>query len=63
MLTDIPSECLRLREKILRENKINFKDKLGPDDRINHPPVKLKIDESRGIKPVKNTRAYDIPLH
>ena len=27
MLTDIPSDCARLREKILRENKNNFKDK------------------------------------
>ena len=23
----------------------------------------MKIDESRGIRPVKNTKAYDIPLH
>ena len=44
-------------------HKSNFKEKLGPLDRINHPPVKLKIDESRGIRPVKNTKAYDIPLH
>ena len=63
LLDNTPKECLKLREKILTENKHNFKDKLGPLDRINHPPVKLKIDESRGIKPVKNTRAYDIPLH
>ena len=46
MLTDTPQECLKLREKILRENKINFKDKLGPDERINHLPVKLKLYES-----------------
>ena len=63
MLTDIPSNCARLREKILRKNKNNFKEKLRTNDRINHPPVKLNIDESRGIKPVKNSKAYDIPLH
>ena len=63
LLENIPKEFLKLREKILMENKYNFKEKLGPLDRINHPPVKLKIDESRGIRPVKNTRAYDIPLH
>ena len=63
LLEKIPKECLKLREKILKDHKSNFKEKLGLLDRINHPPVKLKIDESRGIRPVKNTKAYDIPLH
>ena len=40
-----------------------FKEKLGPEDRVNCAPVKLEIDESRGIKPVKNTKAFDIPIH
>ena len=44
-----------MREKILKVHKSNFKEKLGLLDRINHPPVKLKIDESRGIRPVKKT--------
>ena len=60
---NIPSECIKLREKILRSHKKNFKEKLGPLDRIKHEPVKLKIDKTRGIRPVKNTKAYDIPLH
>ena len=63
LLENIPKECLKLREKILKDHKSNFKEKLGPLDQINHPPVKFKIDESRGIRPVKNTKAYDIPLH
>ena len=63
LLENTPKECLKLREKILKEHKNNFKEKLGPLDQINHPPVKLKIDESRGIRPVRNTKAYDIPLH
>ena len=45
----IPSECVKLREKILKIHKWNFKEKLGLTDRINHEPVKLQIDESRGI--------------
>ena len=63
LLGKIPSECIKLREKILKIHKQNFKEKLGPEDRINHEPVKLKIDKSRGIKPVKHSKAYDIPLH
>ena len=43
-IENTPKECLKLREKILTEHKNNFKEKLGPLDRINHPPVKLKID-------------------
>ena len=27
------------------------------------PPVKLEINKSRGIKPVKHFKAYDIPIH
>ena len=52
-----------MSEKVLRIHKRNFKEKLGPTDRINHPPVHLKIDKSRGIKPVKHSKAYDIPIH
>ena len=29
----------------------------------NLPPVKLEIDISRSIKPVKHSKAYDIPIH
>ena len=63
LLGKIPSECIKLREKILKIHKSNFKEKLGPEDRINHEPVKLKIDKSSGIKPVKHSKAYDIPIH
>ena len=40
-----------------------FEEKLGPEDRVNYASVKLEIDKSRGIKPVKNTKAFDIPIH
>ena len=63
LLGKIPLECIKLREKILKNHKQNFKEKLGPEDRIKHEPVKLKIDKSRGIKPVKHSKTYDIPLH
>lgn len=63
LLGKILSECIKLREKILKIHKRNFKEKLGPTDRINHPPVKLQIDKSRGIKPAKHSKAYKIPIH
>ena len=63
LLEKIPTECIKLREKILKIHKRNFKEKLGPKDRIKYKPVSLKIDESRETKPVKHSKAYDIPLH
>ena len=36
---------------------------MGLEGRVNCPPVKLEIDYSRDIKPVKNTKAFDIPIH
>ena len=36
---------------------------MGHNDRVNCAPVKLEIDKSRGINPVKHTKAYDIPIH
>ena len=62
LLGKIPSECIKLREKILKIHKQNFKEKLGPEDRIKHEPVKLKIDKSKGIKPVKKFESVQHPL-
>ena len=36
LLEKVPPECVKLREKVLRIHKKNFKDKLGPTDRINY---------------------------
>ena len=63
LLEEVPPECVKLKDKVLRIHKKNFKEKLGPTDRINYPPVRLEIDKSRGIKPVKHLKAYDIPIH
>ena len=63
LLQKNPTECLKLREKILKLHKKNFKEKLGPLDRLKCDPVQLKIDTSKEIKPKKNTQCYDIPLH
>ena len=63
MTNQIPSSCAALREKILKQHSHNFKEKLGPGDRINHPPIHLNIDHTRGIKPIKQSKAYQVPLH
>ena len=39
LLDKVPTECIKLREKVLRIHHKNFKEKLGPNDRINHPPL------------------------
>ena len=44
LLDKVPTECIKLREKVLRIHHKNFKENLGPNDRINHPPVKLQIE-------------------
>ena len=40
-----------------------FKSKLGPDDRMNVPPVKLILDEEQGIKPSNHVKPFDTPYH
>ena len=55
--------CTKLREYILKENKDIFKEYLDPGDRVNIEPVHLKVDESRGIRPVQAIKAFDIPHH
>ena len=37
--------CKLLREKIINKYDNNFVTKLGPEDRMNVPPVKLVIEE------------------
>ena len=55
LLEKVPTECVKLREKILKLHKTFFKEKLGPLDRIRCDPVQLKINTSREIRPKKNT--------
>ena len=60
----IPSKgCQLLRDKIINTYKSNFKSKLGPNDRMHVPPVKLTLDKSKGITPTNHVRPYDTPYH
>ena len=56
-------KCTDLRAKILKDNHDIFKDELGPEDRVNFPPVHLEVDPTRNIDPVKAMKPYDIPWH
>ena len=64
LLSKVPKDCVNLRDKILKNHhNVVSKERLGPEDRVNCPPVKLEIYHSRNIKPVKNTKAFDVPFH
>ena len=47
----VPLECQVLRNKILTKYADIFKDKIGKMDRVNIPPVKLQLDETKDIPP------------
>ena len=42
LLDKVPPECIKLREKVLRIHNKNFKEKLVPNNGINHPPLSWK---------------------
>ena len=50
-ISKVPPECKK------------FKDKLEKSDRVNIPPVKLEIAESRNIRPVHINKNYDVSYH
>ena len=54
--------CKKLKTVIMSKWDDCFKENLGPEDRINVPPVKLKIKET-GIKPFFCLKPYNTPHH
>ena len=50
--------CCKLKAKILKKYSSVFKDKLGPEDRVKLPDVKLELDETR-----KCRTPADIPIY
>ena len=42
-----------------------FVDKLGPEDRIRVPPIKLEVDRRRAeqIRPTNHIKPYNVPFH
>ena len=42
LLEEVPPECVKLKEKVIKIHKKNCKEKLGPTDRIIYPPSNWK---------------------
>ena len=59
----IPMECQILHKEILKKHAGIFKDKIGKMDRVNIPPVKLQLDESKNIPPSNVDKPVDVPYH
>ena len=62
-ISNIPVECQLLRQNILKKHSGIFKDKLGKLDRVNIPPVKLHLNETKDTPPsnVGKPFFYDFP--
>ena len=55
----IPLECQIVRKNMLKKHAGIFKDKLGKLDRVNIPPVKLQLDETKDIPPTNVGKPFD----
>ena len=40
-----------------------FKEKLLPQDRINAPPIRLKLDPTKNVAPRAHSCPYDVPYN
>ena len=56
-------DCQKLRDKIMKKLSGLFKEKLSPQDRINAPPIRLKLDPTKNITPRAHSRPYDVPYN
>ena len=61
-VTNVPTECELLRKKILAKHSDIFKDKIGKNDRVNIPPVKLQLND-KDMQPVNVGKPFDVPYH
>ena len=58
----MPTECDLLRQKILNKHQETFKEKIGKNDRVNIPPVKLQLKD-KDVQPVNVGKCFDVPYH
>ena len=52
-----------VNNKILTKYADIFKDKIGKMDRVNIPPVKLQLDETKNVHPVHVKKPFDVAYH
>ena len=50
-VSEVPTECELLLQKILTKHQEIFKEKIGKNDRVNIPPVKLELKD-KDVQPV-----------
>ena len=55
--------CKQLREKLINKYDKIFVTKLGPEDCMNVPSVKVVIDEKRGVKLSNHIKPFDTPYY
>ena len=61
-VSDVPTECDLLRQKILNKHQETFKEKIGKNDRVNIPPVKLQLKD-KDVQPVNVGKCFDVLSH
>ena len=47
----------------MKKHLVVFKEKLSPDDKINAPPIRLKLDPTKNVTPRAHSRPYDVPYN
>ena len=65
VLRDPSKEEKQLREKLIDKFSSQFVDKLGPDDRLAVPPIKLEVDKLKEeqTRPTNHIKPFDVPYH
>ena len=58
-----PKACQKLRDKLMKKHAVIFKEKLSPGDRINAPPIRLKLDPTKDVTPRAHSRPFDVPYN
>merc|ERR1712215_22987 len=61
-VSQVPTQCDKLRQKILKKYAGTFKEKLGKEDRVKIPPVKLHLKDT-DVRPINVGKCFDIPIH
>ena len=56
-------DCQKLRDKIMKKHSGLFKEKLSPQDRINAPPIRLKLDPTKNVTPRAHACPYVVPYN
>ena len=64
-LKEPTKEEKELRDKLVGKYSETFVDKLGPEDRISVPPIKLEVDKRKTeqMRPTNHIKPFDVPFH